>query len=101
MAHSLPTWRDPEGILALADLAIAERSGAARVDIEERLAALPGAHERIRFFDMPRVDISSSLVRRHAAAGRSVRYLVPDAVAERIAAAGLYREPAPVGPERA
>ena len=101
MAHSLPTWREPEAIVALADLAIAERAGAARADIEERLATLPGAAERIHFFDMPRIDISSSLIRRQAAAGRSIRYLVPDAVAERIATAGLYREPATAGQERA
>jgi nicotinate-nucleotide adenylyltransferase len=43
------------------------------------------------FFDMPRVDISSSQVRRRVAAGRSIRYLVSDPVAERIARGRLYR----------
>jgi nicotinate-nucleotide adenylyltransferase len=40
---------------------------------------------------MPRIDISSSLVRSHVAAGRPVRYLVPDAVAEEIERRAYYR----------
>jgi nicotinate-nucleotide adenylyltransferase len=97
MAYSLPTWREPEGVLALARLAVAEREGVRRADIAERLAGLTGAPERIDFFDMPRLDISSSLLRRRAAAGGPLRYLVPDAVAEYIARERLYtaaqREP--------
>jgi nicotinate-nucleotide adenylyltransferase len=92
MAHSLPTWRDPEGVLALARLGVAEREGVRRADIADRLAALAGAGERVDFFDMPRIDVSSSLVRRRAAAGLPLRYLVPDAVAEYIEREGLYRQ---------
>jgi nicotinate-nucleotide adenylyltransferase len=40
---------------------------------------------------MPRIDVSSTLVRSRAAAGRPVRYLVPDAVAAYIEREGLYR----------
>jgi nicotinate-nucleotide adenylyltransferase len=94
MALSLPAWREPEAILELAALGVAEREGVRRADIAERLAPLRGAAERVRFFDMPRIDISSSLVRRRAAAGRPIRYLVPDAVAEYVAGEGLYRTPA-------
>jgi nicotinate-nucleotide adenylyltransferase len=97
MAHSLPDWRDPEGVLALARLGVAEREGARRADIAERLAGLAGAAERVRFFDMPRLDISSSAIRRRAAAGRPVRYLVPDAVAAYIERERLYR-PGPAYP---
>jgi nicotinate-nucleotide adenylyltransferase len=95
MAHSLPTWRDPEGVLALAELGVAEREGVRRADILERVSGLRGAPERLRFFDMPRVDVSSSLIRRRAAAGLPIRYLVPDAVAEHIERSGLYRVGAP------
>jgi nicotinate-nucleotide adenylyltransferase len=99
MAHSLPTWREPEAVLALARLAVAEREGVRRADIAERLAGLTGAPERIDFFDMPRLDISSSLLRRRAAAGGPLRYLVPDAVAEYIARERLYTaaQPEPTG----
>ena len=91
MAHSLPAWRDPEGVLSLARLAVAEREGVRRVDISERLAGIKGAAGRVSFFDMPRLDISSSMIRRRIAAGLPVRYLVPDAVAAYIEREGLYR----------
>jgi nicotinate-nucleotide adenylyltransferase len=90
MAYTLPTWREPEHLLALARLAVAEREGVRRTDIAERLAGLAGAAERVDFFDMPRLDISSSLLRRRAAAGGPLRYLVPDAVAAYIARERLY-----------
>jgi len=90
MAYSLPTWHEPEAVLSLATMAVAEREGVGRTDITERLAGLAGA-EKIRFFDMPRIDISSSLIRRRVAADLPIRYLVPDAVADYIAAEGLYR----------
>ena len=89
MAHSLPSWREPEELLRLAMLAVADREGLTRHDIEERLEPL-GAAGRVRFFDMPRLDISSSNVRARVAAGAPIRHLVPDAVAEHIARRGLY-----------
>jgi nicotinate-nucleotide adenylyltransferase len=90
MALSLPSWREPAAILELASLGVAEREGMRRIDISERLAGLRGG-DRVRFFDMPRLDISSSLIRRHVATGRPIRHLVPDGVAAYIQQAGLYR----------
>jgi nicotinate-nucleotide adenylyltransferase len=89
MALSLPAWREPAAILSLATLGVAEREGVRRADIAERLAEL--GTENVRFFDMPRLDVSSSLIRRLVAAGRPIRYLVPDAVADYIVQEGLYR----------
>jgi nicotinate-nucleotide adenylyltransferase len=91
MAYALPTWHEPEAVLALAELGVAERQGVLRADITRRLAGLAGA-DRIRFFDMPRLDISSSMIRRRVAAGRPVHYLVPEPVAAYIARVGLYRD---------
>jgi nicotinate-nucleotide adenylyltransferase len=90
MAASLPDWREPERVLELARFAVAERDGAQRAEIEGRTAALP-SRDRIEFFDMPRLDISSSEIRARVAAGRPIRWLVPDAVAGYIAEHGLYR----------
>jgi nicotinate-nucleotide adenylyltransferase len=93
MAQSLPAWREPEAVLALAPLAVAEREGVRREDIARRLEPLhPG--DRLVFFDMPRIDVSSSAIRRRVADGRPIRYLVPDAVAAAIAERGLYRQAA-------
>lgn len=93
MALSLPTWHQPEAVLDLARLAVAERQGARREDILRCVESLDAAG-RIVFFDMPRIDISSSAIRARVAAGRTIRHRVPDAVAEAIAQRGLYREPA-------
>ena len=54
------------------------------------LAGLGGA-DRIRFFDMPRVDISSTLVRERASRGEPIRYLVPDSVVDYIVSNGPLR----------
>jgi nicotinate-nucleotide adenylyltransferase len=89
MAASLPGWREPEAVLRLARLAVAERTGAERDRVERELAGLEGA-ERIVFFDMPRVDVSSSAIRGLLAEGGSVVDLVPDAVARYISEHGLY-----------
>ena len=89
MAFALPTWREPAAILELAELGVAEREGVRRADIVDRLSEL--GTENLRFFDMPRIDVSSSLVRRLVAAGRPIRYLVPDAVADYVEREGLYR----------
>ena len=53
-----PLWRDPERIVRLARLAVAEREGVARDVILERLSVVPGAAERVHFLDMPRLDVS-------------------------------------------
>jgi nicotinate-nucleotide adenylyltransferase len=90
MAYSLPAWREPEAVLRLARLAVAEREGVRREDIAARLRDLHSG-DRVTFFDMPRIDVSSSWIRRRVAEGRPVRYLVPDAVAEAIANHRLYR----------
>jgi nicotinate-nucleotide adenylyltransferase len=91
IALGLPSWREPEKVLELATLAVAEREDAAHGDVAERLrASFPDAPPPV-FFDMPRLDISSSQIRRRVAEGRSIRYLVPDPVAEHIARGRLYR----------
>jgi nicotinate-nucleotide adenylyltransferase len=53
------------------------------------LDGLAGA-EAIEGFALPRIEISSTLVRERVGAGLPVRYLVPDAVADRIAEQRLY-----------
>jgi nicotinate-nucleotide adenylyltransferase len=89
MAAALPTWHQPQAILGLATLAVAERSGQRRSDVLDRLRPLDGAG-RVHFLDMPRLDVSSSLVRRRVAGGEPIADLVPDAVADYIQERRLY-----------
>ena len=91
MALTFADWREPEAVLELAELGVAERESVGRADIVERLSGLRGASERVRFFDMPRLDVSSSMLRRRVAEGRPLRYLVPEAVASYVAGERLYR----------
>jgi len=89
-AAALPSWREPEEVLRLATVAAVERAGRREQGIAEQAAEVEGA-DRVVFFDMPRIDVSSTLVRARVATGRPIRYLVPDAVADVIADRELYR----------
>jgi nicotinate-nucleotide adenylyltransferase len=88
-AAALPGWHEPEEVLALATVAVVERTNWSRNAIGIKVGRLRGA-ERIRYLDMPIVQVSSSLVRRRVAEGRPIRYLVPDKVAGYIESHGLY-----------
>src|SRR4051795_6672889 len=93
MAYSLPSWREPEAVLGLARLAVAERAGLRREDIVQRLEPLHSG-DRVAFFDMPRIDLSSSAIRARVAAGRPIRDLLPDSVIEAVRSRRLYRQDA-------
>jgi nicotinate-nucleotide adenylyltransferase len=88
-ALALPTWHEPEQVLELATLAVFERGSSTRNAIGITIGRMVGA-ERVRFLEMPRIDISSTMVRRRAAVGKPIRYLVPDKVANFIGAQSLY-----------
>jgi nicotinate-nucleotide adenylyltransferase len=95
IAAGLPGWREPERVLALATLAVAKRRGTALEAVESALESLPGG-ERARFFRMPQIGVSSTIVRGRARAGQPIRYIVPDGVREYIERHRLYG--APTGP---
>jgi len=90
----LPTWHQPDRILDLARLAVVPRGGYEALDESWVRHHLPGREARFRFIPGPLLPISGSVVRHRAAAGRSVRYLVPDAVARYIDHHHLYARPA-------
>ena len=75
------TWREPSEVQRLARLVMLTRTGI------EAVPASGIVHETVA---VTRVDISSTLVRQRVTAGRSIRHLVPDAVAQIIAAERLY-----------
>lgn len=74
-AAELSNWREPDVIRGLARVEVFSRGGSAG-------DGLP----------VPRVDISSTAVRARIREGKSIRYWVPDAVADYINAHRLYRE---------
>lgn len=50
-----------------------------------------GDHPHIKIFEAPQMHISASYIRRCIREGKSVQYLVPDAVFEYLEKSGLYR----------
>lgn len=92
VAAGLPNWREPERVLSLATLAVARRRGTPREEVDEALGQLRGG-ERAEFFPMPRIGISSTMVRERVRSGQPIKYIVPDSVAEYIHEQGLYGGP--------
>jgi nicotinate-nucleotide adenylyltransferase len=89
----LLTWREPRRVLELARLAVAPRDGYPDAGPAFLAANLPDLADRAVFLDGPWIRLSASTLRARAKAGRSLRYLVPDAVAAYIGDHGLYRNP--------
>ena len=90
IAAGLPAWREPERVLELATVAIAERRGTARSEVEDALSRLRAA-DRATFFQMPGIAVSSTMIRQRVREGQPIRYLVPDPVVDHIDQHGLYR----------
>ncbi len=87
----LPTWHEPDRVRAMADLIVAPRDGYPMADQGFLARHFPGVPARATFLDGPWMRLSASEIRARAAAGRSVRYLVPDAVAAYIGDHALYQ----------
>jgi nicotinate-nucleotide adenylyltransferase len=85
----LPTWKEPDEVLELVRLGVATRPGYPRERLEPVLAALRRP-ERVEFFPIRSVWISSSDVRAEVARGKRVDHLVAAAVARLIVERGLY-----------
>ena len=86
---SFPTWTSPEEVLRLARLGVATRPG---VDTSHLDAVRDGLDrpDRVTFFPIEPLPVSSSDIRARLAAGLSVDGLVPGPVAAEIARLGLY-----------
>ncbi len=81
----LPNWKDPEKLFELAKIVVINRPGN-NID-----SARKDFREKVIFADVPDLEISSRMIRRNISEGRSVKYLVCDAVNEYIEKNGLYK----------
>jgi nicotinate-nucleotide adenylyltransferase len=88
-AADLARWREPDRLLRLVQLVIADRGQPAGSDAPTPWRGWPGIRPPRRLTGR-RVDVSSSEIRARVASGLSIRGFVPDAVAVQIATSGLY-----------
>lgn len=88
-AVGLESWRSPERVVGLARLAVARRAGVSDTEVAATMRSL-GCEGRATMLEMPQFGVSSSAVRERAAAGRPLRYLVPEPVARFIEEKGIY-----------
>jgi nicotinate-nucleotide adenylyltransferase len=88
----LPHWHEPQRILELARLAVAERPELEQAGIREGLSdkLAKALRERVVWLPMPPIAISASAVRERVGRGLSIRYWVPAAVEEYIRHHRLY-----------
>jgi nicotinate-nucleotide adenylyltransferase len=80
-AGDLPSWREPDEILRLAEPVIANRSG----------LPAPAPDFRHSYVAIPNINVSSTEVRHRASAEQCIDGMVPAAVAEFIRRRRLYR----------
>ncbi len=100
--RQLDSWHRPDDLLRLTSLGVACRPGSEAPLLElvpERLRSQyrPGPHglehesgTELRPIPFPALEVSASEIRRRRSSGRSIRYLVPDAVLDYIDKHRLY-----------
>jgi nicotinate-nucleotide adenylyltransferase len=89
--RDFPTWDAPEGIVAIARIAVATRPGVS-VDLESIFRTIPTARGRISIVATPEVAISSTAIRKRLRDGVPITYLVPTPVEQHIDQHRLYME---------
>jgi nicotinate-nucleotide adenylyltransferase len=91
-ARFLEIWVRPQDVLELTRLAVATRPGYPRERLDAVLDRLDRP-DRVEFFELEPVPVSSSEIREKVARSEPIEGLVPPAVAEAVARLGLYRSP--------
>lgn len=89
-ALGLPDWERVGRLLEEAAIAVAPRSGIDPLEVERTVKSVD-AGARVSFFEMPRVDITATLIRERIEAGSPFEQLVPQRVSAVIRERGYYR----------
>jgi nicotinate-nucleotide adenylyltransferase len=86
----LTTWKDYRRLLGLCEIIAVTRPGYRPERLVPLTSSLGKQAGRVHLFPVTAVDISSSKVRQRVREGRSIRYLVPDAVRDYVLRHRLY-----------
>lgn len=85
------SWREPQEMLELChSLGVMRRPGD-QVDLSGLAASLPNLAEKVRFMEIPLLQIASSEIRRRVAQGSTFRYYLHPRVHEYIQKNQIYR----------
>ncbi|RSK35172.1 nicotinate (nicotinamide) nucleotide adenylyltransferase [Hymenobacter metallilatus] len=79
----LPRWKQADRILAENEVYVYPRPGVDATEVN--------AHPGVRVVEAPLLDISATFIRECVREGKSIRYLVPEAVEQQILAAGYWQ----------
>lgn len=89
--RDLPTWNHPVDLVAaLKFIGVMRRSGDS-IDLLALERIIPGLSARIRFLDVPLIDIAAHDIRQRVASGRPFRYYLPPSVYDYVVEHELYR----------
>lgn len=91
VVNDLTTWHNPFELLQKCSLIAATRPGNFFGDENLVTAFGEAAAKKIHRLTTPALEISSTDIRRRIKQGRSIRYIVPEPVADYIYREGLYR----------
>ena len=94
--RDLPLWHSPQRVVREWDIAVLPRPDY-DLDWEILEEEVPGVRQATTILDGPSVALSSTEIRRWANGGRSLRYLMPGAVARYIRENALYTTPSRSG----
>jgi nicotinate-nucleotide adenylyltransferase len=83
----IASWKEPERIFSMCRVAVVHRPG----EVPGSEMALELSGDRVSWVEAAGLPISATDIRRRVGEGRSIRYLVPDLVADYIQKRGLYR----------
>lgn len=86
------TWRKPERICRIAHLLVAKRDHIEQEELSLRMEKLTAMfHGHFSLLDVPKIEISSRMLREWIEQGNSVQYYVPDNVNTYIQEQKLYQ----------
>jgi nicotinate-nucleotide adenylyltransferase len=88
---NIKTWHSIGSIFENADMIVVNRPDVNKADVKNISEWLIDRYNAsIRFYDMPGIEISSTIIRKRIKDGLSVRYMVPERVLKYIQLHGLY-----------
>jgi len=89
--RDLPTWYRPENFVEACHAIGVMRRVDVRLDLDSLEQTIPGLKAKVRWIDVPLIEIASSSIRERVASGEPYRYYLPPAVFEYIRQHSLYQ----------